>query len=305
MKRLALATGIALLLIATHAHAQLRAYDSMRPARSHGSAGLGRSFAGAGNSLFLNPAAFALASQYVLGATYTVASQADSFGDKVFGHSLGVEWTDSTPNALHMALGLGYNLLVMDDKTSNHVHGALAYVYRSQMMTFALGVGGHWSEDFMPDGSLWSGDVGIGFNFLNQFMIGAVGYNVLNNHMDELPVGVGGGLSYWAGPLVFSADIVSMLDTTTRSGKAKDVLMSYIGGVQYMLVQDIFVRAGFRYDADEDTAAGDAAEKSLAAGITAVVGQRVAFEVGYQHNIDAPEDFMVGLTIEMYSPFGR
>ncbi len=304
MKRTVLLAFITTLLLAPHAHAQLKGFDSQRPARSHGSAGLGRSFAAGGNSLFLNPAAFALSSQYVLGATYTVASQADAFGDKVFGHSLGLEWTDSTPNSLSMSLGLGYNLLIMDDKTTNNVHGALAYVYRSQTLTFALGVGGHWAEDFTLDGNLLSADVGVGFNFVNQFMIGAVGYNLLNNQMGKLPFGIGGGLSYWTGSLVFSADLVSMLDTTTRAGKAQDVLMSYIGGIQYMLVNDIFVRAGFRYDANEETPAGDPSQKSLSAGITAVVGQRVAFEVGYQHNIDAPEDFMVGITIELYNPFG-
>ncbi len=309
MRLTTLALLVAALLFAIPAHAQLRAYDAMRPARSHGTAGLGRSFAAGGNALFLNPAAFALASQYVLGATYTVASQPDLDSEKIFSHSLGVEWTDSTPNALHLAMALGYNLLVTDDDTTNHFHGSVAYVYRSSAMSFALGVGGHYSEEFFAGPyekeTLWSGDVGLGFNFLNQFMIGFVGYNLLNNHMDDLPKGFGGGLSYWTGPVVFAFDVSSMVDTTTRSGKDKDVLMSYIGGVQYMLVNDVFVRAAFRFDGEEETPAGKAAEKSLAGGITAIIGQRVGFEVGYQHNLDAPEDFMVGLTIEMYSPFGN
>lgn len=308
MRIIVLAGFIAALLCALPAHAQLRAYDSMRPARSHGSAGLGRSFAAGGNALFLNPAAFALASQYILGSTYTVASQPDLEGDKAFSHSLGVEWTDSTPNALHLAMALGYNLLFVDDDSTNHFHGSLAYVYRSSYMSFALGVGGHHSEKLFAgvDGAedLLSGDVGVGFNFLNQFMIGLAGYNLLNNHMGDLPRGFGGGLSYWAGPVVFAFDISSMVDTTTASGKPKDVLMSYIGGLQYMLANDIFVRTGFRYDAGEETLAGEPAAKSLAGGLTAVVGQKIGFEIGYQHNIDAPEDFMVGVTIEMYSPFG-
>ncbi len=309
MRITVLAGFLAALLLALPAHAQLRAYDSMRPARSHGTAGLGRSFAAGGNALFLNPAAFALASQYILGATYTVASQPDLDSEKAFSHSLGVEWTDSTPNALHLAMALGYNLLFADDETTNHFHGSLAYVYRSSYMSFALGIGGHYSENLFlgVDGpeNLWSGDVGLGFNFLNQFMIGLVGYNILNDHMSDMPKGFGGGLSYWTGPVVFAFDISSMVDTTTRSGKEKDVLMSYIGGLQYMLAGDIFVRAGFRFDAEEETLAGASSEKSLAGGITAIVGQKVGFEIGYQHNIDAPEDFMVGLTIEMYTPFGQ
>ena len=311
MKFTTLAALAAAILFALPAQAQLRTYDAMRPARSHGNAGLGRSFAAGGNALFLNPAAFALASQYVLGTTYTVASQPDSNSDKVIDHSLGVEWTDSTPNNLNLAMALGYNLLVTDDDSTHHFHGSVAYVYRSRTMSFALGVGGHYSNDFFvpSDGfdpeDLVSGDVGLGFNFLNQFMIGFAGYNLLSSHRDDTPRGFGGGLSYWTGPVVFAFDVSSMIDTATRAGNDKDVLMSYIGGIQYMLVNDVFVRTGFRFDAEEETPAGKASEKSLAGGITAIIGQSVAFEVGYQHNIDAPEDFMVGVTIEMYSPFGR
>jgi hypothetical protein len=309
MRVTTLAVLAATLLFAIPAHAQLRVYDPMRPARSHGSAGLGRSFAAGGNALFLNPAAFALASQYVLGSTYTIASQPDLNSEKAFSHSLGIEWTDSTPNGLHLAMALGYNLLVTDDDSTNHFHGSVAYVYRSPTMSFALAAGGHYSGELFegPEEKepLWSGDVGLGFNFLNQFMLGFVGYNLLNNHMEDMPKGFGGGLSYWTGPVVFAFDVSSMVDTTTRSGKAKDVLMSYIGGVQYMLVNDVFVRAAFRFDGEEDTRAGKNAEKSLAGGITAIIGQRVGFEVGYQHNIDAPEDFMVGVTIEMYTPVGH
>lgn len=308
--RFSFLAGLAVaLLFALPAQAQLREYDIMRPARSHGSAGAGRSFAAGGNSLFVNPAAFALAAQYVLGATYTAGSQPDLDEEKVFTHSLGIEWTDSTPNTLNLAMALGYNRLIADDVSTNHVHGSMAYVYRSQTTSFAMGVGGHWSEDFFAteDGAeeLLSGDVGIGFNFHNQFMIGLAGYNLLNNHMGDLPFGVGGGLSYWTGPVSFAFDLSSMLDTKTGAGTQKDVLMSYIGGIQYQLVNDVFVRAAFRFDANEETPAGAAAEKSLAGGLTAVMGKRVAFEVGYQHNIDAPEDFMVGATIEMYSPFGN
>ncbi len=304
MRRIILATLLALFCHHATAYAQLRGFEAMRPARSTGNAGLGRSFASGGSAAFLNPATLGLAAQYVMGASYSVLSTPTLEGEKEMGHSLGLHWTDSTPNAFNLSMGLGYNLLVGEEQTTHNVHGALAYTYRSDAMALSLGLGGHWAEDFVftADGTkdLWSMDAGLGINFLNQFMLGVTGYNVVNNRMEDLPTGVGGGASYWAGPFVVGFDLSAMLDTTTRSGKEKDALLSYVGGVQYMLVQDFFLRAAFRYDADEETPAGDPAAKSIAGGATYIAGQRLAVEVGYQHNLDAPEDFMVGITLELY-----
>jgi hypothetical protein len=300
---------VLLSFMASDAYAQLREFQSLTPARSTGINGLGRSFAAGGNALFLNPAAIAIAPQYVLGTTYSVAKSPDSAGKDRFSHLLGAEWTDSTPNVLNMAMGMGYNLEISPGKKRNSVHAALAYVFRKPTFTLGIGLGGHWAEDFMPGGgkkaNLLSADAGLSFSFRNQLMIGFTGYNLVNNHFDDTPKGFGGGISYWGGAFVIGFDVSSMFDTETRDEIEKDALVSYIAGVQYMVLTDLYLRAGFRYDDGERTANHKKSAMSLSAGTTIIIAQRLGLEVGYKQNIDAPEDLMVGFTIEVYSPFGN
>jgi len=279
----------------------------MVPARSVGSAGLGRSYASAGNALVLNPAALGVAKQYVLGTTYSLARARTAAEETEFHHLLGVEWTDSTPNALNLAMGLSYALDLGAEEKRHNAHGALVYVLDTAMASINIGVGGHFAQDFgtgLTPEDLWSFDAGLALNFRNQFMLGLVGYNLVDSLEGELPIGVGGGASYWFGSFVFAFDLSAMVDAQTRAGNPADSLLTYILGLQYMLSPDFFVRLSGRHDAGEEDLSGNPSEWSLGAGLTFIAAERVGLELGYHQQVDRPDDFRLAFTIELYNPFG-
>lgn len=298
---------VMLVLLATEAQAfaQAEPFYPMMPARSLGTAAGGRSYAAGGNALFLNPASLAVTNQYVLGGGYTLARTGGI--EDSYAHGLNVEWTDSTPNALKLGMGLAYSYLMTDDKKTSNIHGAMTYSLPFEVVGVHLGVGMHWLQDFVAEmgveDDLWSFDAGISFNLQNQLTLGVVGHNIMNTPDNGLPQGVGTGLSYWVGPVVVSADVVARFDLDDGSGTQQETLMSYIGGFQYMLTQGVFARGAFRYDDGRKTAAGDDAVKSLGAGLTYIAGNRVGVELGYRQGLDDSDDLMVGLNLELYNPF--
>jgi len=284
------------------AAAQLVEHEQMLTARSRGIAGTGRSFASAGAATLLNPAALATSRMYVLGASYSFARVKDADGQGQDAHVLGVEWTDSTPNKLNLSMGVLYDYLLGDGLEGHNVHMALVYSFQGPEFGVHLGAGGHYGSDWETGGStskdLWSGDFGLAFNFRNQLMLGVVGYNLASSLSETTPRGVGGGLSWWTGPLVLAFDTSATFDTVDQSGDPVDALVAYMGGVQYMLVPEVVARIGGRYEQNQDS------PLSLAGGISVLAGSVVSVDVGYQHNISDPENFMVGVTLDIFNPFG-
>jgi len=301
---------IAVLALHSQGWTQTGRFDHQMPARAVGMAGTGRSFAAASNALFLNPAALGVARQYVFGAGYNFARAKDADGKSRNSNVLSLEWTDSTPNTLHMAMGLSYVYLMGPERNTSNVHMAAAYNLQTDYLGIHMGIGGHWAQDGLENDqgkldNLWSGDAGLAINFQNQFMVGVAGYNLVQAPRKDMPMGLGAGLSYWTGSFVAAADLTAMFDTTTRSGKEADVLMTYGLGLQYMITNDVFLRGGVRYDDQQDTPAGQPSTWTAAGGVTIVALQRFAIEVGYQQNVSAPEDLMVGVALEIYNPLGR
>ena len=296
---------LALVVFEAEVLAQAEPYYPMMPARSLGNAGGGRSFAAGGNALFLNPASLAVTRQYILGGGYTLAR---SGTDASYAHGLNVEWTDSTPNAMQLGMGLAYSYMMQGDKKTQNVHGAMTYTLPFQVVGVHLGVGMHWLQDHVADladeDDLYSADVGIAFNFQNQLTLGVVGHNLINSPDNGAPMGVGAGLSYWAGPVVLSGDVLARLDADDGTGTTQETLMSYVGGLQYMISQGLFARGAFRFDDGYKTATGEDAPMSVGGGLTYVAGNRVGVELGYRQGIDNPDDMMIGLNLELYNPFG-
>lgn len=291
-----------LCLYSLPASAQLAEHDQMLTARSRGIAGTGRSFATAGAATLLNPAALATSRMYVLGASYGFTRVKAADGKELDAHVIGVEWTDSTPNPLHLSMGVLYDYLLGDGLEGHNAHLALAYSFEAPEFGVHFGAGGHygqaWPAGESADKDLWSADFGLAFNFRSQLMLGVVGYNLLSTLSDTTPRGVGGGLSWWTGPLVLAFDTSAMFDTLSREGKKKDALVSYMGGVQYMLVPEVVVRAGGRYEQ------GQEAPLFLAGGLSVLAGSVVSVDVGYEHNISDPKSFRVGVTLDIFNPFG-
>ncbi len=291
-----------LCLVALPAAAQLVEHEQMVTARSRGMAGTGRSFASAGAATLLNPAAIATSRMYVLGTSYTFARVKDANGQEQDAHVLGVEWTDSTPNKLNLSMGVLYDYLLGDGLEGHNVHMALAYSFQGPEFGVHLGAAGHYGQGWpvspSTDKDLWSGDFGLAFNFRNQLMLGVVGYNLASTLSDTTPRGVGGGISWWTGPLVLAFDTSASFDTVDQTGDPVEAIVTYMGGVQYMLVPEVVARVGGRYEQGQDS------PLSLAGGISVLAGSVVSVDVGYQHNISDPENFMVGVTLDIFNPFG-
>jgi len=303
MKLTTIAVLAALCLLSLPAAAQLVEHERMLSARSRGLAGTGRSFASAGAATLLNPAALATSRMYVLGANYSFARVKENDGQEKDVHVLGVEWTDSTPNVLNLSMGVLYDYLLGDGLEGHNVHLALAYSFQAPDFGVHLGAGGHYGSGWPiepPDKKdLWSADFGLAFNFRSQLMLGIVGYNLLSSLEETTPRGIGGGLSWWTGQLVLAFDTSASFDTVNQAGESVDALVTYMGGVQYMLVPEVVVRAGGRYEQGQD------APLSLAGGLSVLAGSVVSIDVGYQHNISDPKNFMVGVTLDIFNPFGN
>jgi hypothetical protein len=211
-------------LWAQPALAQFDQFELMLPARSVGMAGLGRSFAAGPNALYLNPAALAATKQYVIGLAHNLGGvKYDGAND--FQNVSSIEWTDSTPNNMHLAMGAAYNYNWNEKVHSAHL--AIAGAIATQKVDILLGVGGHYANRaYIPqlkrsfNDKFWAMDVGLSLNVGNKLMVGVAGYNLLSTLRakdgEGVPMGVGGGLSYWTGNWMFGFDVTASFDALTR-----------------------------------------------------------------------------------------
>ena len=291
-KRFMLLAGFACLLFSSSGLAQIPILEHQLPARSLGMAGLGRTFASGGNAMFLNPAALGVSRQYVLGVRYNYSNADPST------HTLGAEWTDSTPNALNLSMALGYDYDITDQEDGNNFHGSVAYSLRTPNVGVHFGVGGHMlSHIGGTQQELTTSDAGVVVDIKNMLLIGVVGYNLLNSEDDLYPRGVGGGFSYWKGPFMMGFEIQSLINDKTTDAQG-ETSIQYHGGLQYKIMDSAYLRTGVNYnDLTEHT--------TLAGGLTIVAADALGIEAGYQQNVTQTDDLTVGINLQLYSPFGN
>lgn len=270
-------------------HDRLRQY----PARSLGLAGLGRSFASGPNALFINPASLGATSQYLLGGGYTYTA------DQPGSHALSIAWTDSTPNPFHLAMGLVYDYVSFDEGSSQNVHGALAYSLGLPSLTISMGVGAHYLGAMGDLEQTTTGDAGLTLSFAQTLFLGVAGYNLVSTE-DGPGRGVGGGLSFWGGPFMVGLDVSADFDVPTLSAEGtattKDVVTWY-GGVQFQMIPEACFRAGVQYDGTHQIT-------RVAGGLQFVLAQAFGLEFGYMQNVENGDDMRLGVSLDLYNPFG-
>lgn len=274
------------------AYGQMPDLEAMAPARTLGMAGMGRSFASGANALYLNPAALRVVPQYVISGTYGFSNAAPAT------NTLGVGWTDSSPNLYNLGFGLGYNYQFHDDADSHNAHFALAYSVVLSAMTIHLGVGAHrlWNVRG-TDTNDWTGDMGMVLDFSRQFLLGVSGYNLVTSNTRTSPRGVGGGLSYWRDRFMIGAEVSMQAGLSEGPSEDTETQVRYMGGLQFMVAQPFSLRAGVNHNAATDRTA-------VAAGFTFLAQSILGFEAGYQQNVGDQSDFLLAFTIELYNPFG-
>jgi len=284
--------SLAVIAFVSPVYSQTSEIESMAPARTLGLAGMGRSFGSGANALYLNPAALRVVPQYVISGTYGFSNAAPAT------NTLGVGWTDSSPNLYNLAFGLGYNYRFHDDADSHNAHFALAYSVVLSAMTIHLGVGAHrlWNVGG-TDSNDWTGDMGMVLDFSRQFLLGVSGYNLITSNTKTSPRGVGGGLSYWRDRFMIGAEISMQAGLSDGESDDTETHLRYMGGLQFMVAQPFSLRAGVNHNTATDRTA-------VSAGFTFLAQSILGFEAGYQQNVGDKNDFLLAFTIELYNPFG-
>lgn len=325
MRVLSLFILCATLLASSPALAQMEPTNRQMPAKAVGMAGVGRSFAGSGAALYLNPAGLGVVQQYIFGAGYSYSGTDES------GHILGLEWTDSTPNAYNLALGLGFNYVPYSDEAAQSYHAGMAYSIRASSINIHLGVGAHGmynmhagvhnklEADSLPpvegeepelDASgfdYWAGDFGVIMDIGNKLLLGAVGYNLFRQGEEQLPRGVGGGLSFWAGQFALAFDITATFHQ--EMDPCFNAQVVYAAGAQIKATDRFFLRVGAQYDTmiDRDEVFGEGVHDKIwrvAGGMTIVPTHNFGIDFGYQQSPTNPDDILATVMFEIYNPFG-
>lgn len=320
---MALLWGI--LLAPAPATAQMEPLTRQYPAKTIGMAGVGRSFAGAGSALYLNPAGLGVVRQYILGAgySYVATDEAD--------HLLSVEWTDSTPNAYNLALGLTFNYVPYADEAAQSYHLGGAYSIRTASANIHIGIAAHGMYNMHagahtkmeadaptpPEGEkpeldasdidFWSGDAGIILDIGNKLLLGAVGYNLLRQGNEQLPRGVGGGISFWAGAFALALDVSATFHQEMDPCYNAQVVWS--AGAQLKATDRFFLRVGAQYDTmpDRQDVFGPGVHDKIwriAGGMTVVPADNFGIDFGYQQSATDTDDLLVTVMFEIYNPFG-
>lgn len=292
MRFLSLLIGVAVMAAPGGASAQLAFQEANLPATSLGMAGTGRSYGGGSSALYLNPATLAVARQYVLGGGYNFIKLGDAEN-----HAFKIEWIDSMPNGFNLSMGVAYDFAPHDTNDSHGLNLALAYTISAGNVGVVVGAGGHRIYNAGGSNSdVWSADLGAVITLSGSLMIGIAGYNLVGDSGDlDYPRGVGGGISYWTGPLMIAFDASGELQP--EGGVDEATNWSYMGGLQYQVAGTIFARAGIDYNATSSIT-------RVAGGLSIISGRQFGIHVGYQQNVEDGSDLTVGIAFHIYNPFG-
>jgi hypothetical protein len=243
----------------------------------------------------------------VAGGGYGYLAAADS-------HLVSAEWIDSTPNAYNLSGGFQYLYATEPGNAFESYSLGAAFTFQFGGTFLSVGTAWHWLFDLRerysqvrfashltPDGrserglSGWTEDFGFVANFGNQLLVGAAGYNLVQGTDLDLPRGTGGGISWWSGPIMLSADVSSEFGVPVEDGKEEDRI-AYMGAFQFMATHGIYLRGGMSRD--------EPVGQTRLAGGLGIVGGSIGIEVGYQHNLTDTRDYIVAAGLQIYDPFG-
>tara|TARA_B100000609_G_scaffold199390_1_gene202570 strand:+ start:8133 stop:9170 length:1038 start_codon:yes stop_codon:yes gene_type:complete len=260
-----------------------------------GVAALGRGSAGTANGdtttgLYLNPASLRkYLNTYVFEGTFSFHPSADS---RVFNVAL----ADSKSNAL-LAAGLAYSFFSAPREDDGESNVLLGHMVR-------LGLGMDWrrtlyvgillkyfyvSRPFKLDNYGINADVGVIYEPHPWFSLSLVGYNLLYNDDNEIPISMAGGIGI-GGDTPFRASIDGVVDFQSKGEPGYELRV----GIQYTFVDIFTIRAGYQLDQVRDrrpfTPWLDETARELSHFVSVGIGLRyamVGLDISFRQQLDA------------------
>jgi hypothetical protein len=271
--------------------------------RSIGVGGATRAVSSSIEALYANPANMVRARIYHLGAGAQIWPQARR-------QTYGAAAVDSVVNRYRVAGGVSANWSSQDPDGINRdwfdFRFALAAPLSDQFYAGAalrymsLAQGGYPDDGLRP--SLASSglegrpivaeltfDAGLTARLGDSFWISAVGTNLTDPGHAFLPLTLGGGLGFATDQITLEANAVSDFQTYEQAE------LEFMGGAEYLVGDSFPIRAGYRFDAGNDTQALSAGaglvtpQFAFEAGIRTLIagGNSLTLVLGFRYHVDA------------------
>lgn len=205
------------------------------------------------------------------------------------------------------------NVSVVDSKTNPNLAAGLAFTWETASPDnqpdyeayhfrvgfsmpiaerFMIGLAGRYmnitvgSDEIADDFTL---DVGTLFRISDEFIIGVVGYNVVNSGLDQLaPISLGAGAAFTYG-YVFQIAAEIRFDFTSD---ADTVPKRYHAGAEYLIGGVVPIRLGYQYDE-----AIDSHFLTVGAGFRE---STIGIDACYKQNLNDKNDQIFSISLNLY-----
>lgn len=239
------------------------------------------------SGLYFNPACLSQIRQYAIDAGYGYQG-----GDKV--HNLHVSVSDSQTNP-EIAAGFAYtysqsNLAGARFK-GHDIRAAASTAFGDEGLRFGFGAGFRYLKVSGKDPvTMGSFDVGAVLSVRGLFHVGVSGQNLVTRSKEWAPRLLGAGTAVTVSNLTISGEVT--LDFDSRpSTKASPGF-----GAEYIAFEALAVRAGFYWDR-----VFQPDQKRVSGGL-GYISQYVGVDVGYAHDVQAPENWLIESSVRVFLP---
>lgn len=238
--------------------------------------------AGGNDAIFVNPAALGARKRYSVDALFFTDQREAGSAGRFFGGSV----VDSMTSP--MAAAFAYQRAAEGIYTGNLYHLALAAPLTEGLY---LGAAGTWFDVEGPrPTSAATVDAGLFWQAARYLSVGAVGRNLVPIANEAIaPLGMAAGIAVGS-----DASLTVAAEWSAEFPEAGGTFNRWAGGVEYLLVRLVPLRAGFAWDEKLDT-------QWWSAGV-GFVTRTVALDAAYRQSIDATSARTIVVALRMF-PF--